>query len=155
ICNDRGYNELRELLEARFAATLNASPAGEPVAAAIRSHDLPKVRALLDADPALLHVGAVRSNQPIHWAAMPRQLDVIDELLARGADINAVRRDGATPLQLANGDYNFRGWRDVASDWPTTAGQVVDHLRARGAFCDICTASYLGDIDRVRELLRE
>jgi len=30
---------------------------------------------------------------------------------------------------------------------------VIAHLRARGASCDICTASYIGDVERVRELL--
>jgi hypothetical protein len=32
---------------------------------------------------------------------------------------------------------------------------VLDHLRARGADVDICTACYIGDINRVRELPRE
>jgi hypothetical protein len=39
---------------------------------------------------------------------MTRQLDAIDELLARGADINAQRMDGARPIHLTNGDY-YRG----------------------------------------------
>ena len=130
-----------QLLEANFASIQGASPAGEAVAAAIRERDLAKVRSLLDASPELLHVGDERSNQPIHWAAMTRQLDVIDELLNRGADINAARFDGAHPIQLANGDYYFRGWRDVPSDWPTKPIDVIAHLRARGAYCDICTAS--------------
>jgi ankyrin repeat protein len=84
---------------------------------------------------------------------MTRQLDAIDELLARGADIEAKRPDGARPIQLTNGDYNFRGWRDVPEDWPTTPAHVLAHLRLRGAYADICTASHLGEIDRVRELL--
>ena len=79
-------------------AVQDASQAGEAVAAAIREHDLAKVRALLDATPELLHIGDERSNQPIHWAAMTRQLDFIDELLRRGADINAARFDGAHPF---------------------------------------------------------
>ena len=86
---------------------------------------------------------------------MTRQLDVIDELLARGADINAKRQDGARPIQLTNGDYNYRGWRDVAPDWPTTPAQVLSHLRARGAYVDICTACHIGDLERVKELLDE
>jgi ankyrin repeat protein len=155
ICRDRGYAELQKLLEAKFAALQNASQEGEAIAAAIRAHDLEKMRALLDATPSLLHIGDERSNQPIHWAAMTRQLEFIDELLRRGADINAARFDGARPIQLANGDYYFRGWRDVPTDWPVTPQQVIDHLRARGAYCDICTACHLGDIDRVRELLDE
>lgn len=153
ICRDRGYAEMAHLLETHYARVLNASPAGEAIAAAIREHNLVKVRSLLDATPQLLHQGDVRSNQPIHWAAMTRQLDFIDELLRRGADIDAARCDGAHPLQLANGDYYFRGWRDVPKDWPTKPLDVIAHLRSRGAYCDICTACHIGDIPRIRELL--
>lgn len=155
ICRDRGYSELVSLLEAEYATTQGASTKGEAVAAAIRAHDLDEMRRLLDAAPELLRIGDQRSNQPIHWATMTRQLDVIDELLARGADVNSARFDGARPLQLVNGDYHFRGWCDVPKDWPTTPLQVLEHLRERGADCDICTACYIGDIARVRELLDE
>lgn len=153
ICRDRGYAEMEKLLEDNFSRTKGASPKGEAVAAAIRAHDLSQVKCLLDDAPGLLHAGDGSSNQPIHWAVMTRQLDVIDELLVRGADINAVRQDGARPIQLYNGDYNFRGWRDVPPDWPVTPAQVLTHLRARGAYVDICTAASIGDLDRVRELL--
>ncbi len=78
------------------------------------------MRSLLDASPELLHTGDGRSNRPIHWAAMTRQIEVIDELLVRGADINAARCDGARPLHLTNGDYYYRGWRNVPQDWPIT-----------------------------------
>jgi ankyrin repeat protein len=153
ICRDRGYAEMEKLLEARYASLHGASPKGEAVAAAIRERDLAKTRSLLDASPELLRAGDSRSNQPIHWAVMTRQLDVIDELLSRGADINAARFDGARPIQLTNGDYNFRGWRDVPQDWPTTPSQVLTHLRERSAYVDICTAASIGDLERVKELL--
>jgi ankyrin repeat protein len=153
ICRDRGYAELEKLLEARYASLHGASPKGEAIAAAIRERDLAKTRSLLDASPELLHAGDSRSNQPIHWAVMTRQLDVIDELLSRGADINAARFDGARPIQLTNGDYSFRGWRDVPQDWPTTPAQTLAHLRECGAYVDICTAASIGDLERVRELL--
>ena len=139
IARDRGYAEMEKLL--------SASTDGESVAAAIRTRDLDRVRALLDAKPEL-----VNSSDLIHWAVMTRQLDMIDELLSRGADINARRADGARPIQLTNGDYGFRGWRDVPEDAPSPR-DVLAHLRARGAYCDICTAAYIGDIARVRELL--
>jgi ankyrin repeat protein len=153
ICRDRGYTQLEQLLQSKLASLQGASPRGEPMAAAIRAHDLQQVRNLLDSSPELLHAGDERSNQPIHWAVMTRQIDFIDELLSRGADINAPRFDGARPIHLTNGDYHFRGWRDVPHDWPTTPAQVLSHLRARGAYCDICTACHIGDIDRARELL--
>src|SRR5262245_59772846 len=153
ITRDRGYGEMEKLLEAKIASLHGASPKGEPIAAAIRERNLAKVRSLLDASPELLHAGDERSNQPIHWAVMTRQLDIIDELLARGADINAARFDGARPIQLTNGDYHYRGRRDVPKDIATTPADVLALLRARGAYCDICTAASVADLDRVRELL--
>jgi ankyrin repeat protein len=155
IARDRGYTEMQRLLETKLAELHRASARGEPVAEAIRSYNPAKVRSLLDTSPELLHAGDPRGNQPIHWAVMTRQLDIIDELLARGADINAKRTDGARPIQLTNGDYHYRGWRDVPKDHPITPRAVLEHLRARGAYCDICTASHIGDLARVRELLHE
>jgi len=155
IARDRGYVDLEKLLEAKFAALHGASSMGEAVAEAIRQRDLATVRALLDATPDLAGAGDARSNRPIHWAVMTRQLDMIDELLARGADIDARRQDGARPIQLTNGDYHYRGWRDVAQNWPVSPAQVLAHLRARGAYVDICTACHIGDFERVRDLLDE
>ncbi|MBX3747542.1 MAG: ankyrin repeat domain-containing protein [Verrucomicrobiae bacterium] len=153
ITRDRGYPEMERLLEAKFAERFGASPRGEPVAAAIREHDLARMRGLLDAGPDLLHAGDARSNQPIHWAVMTRQLEFVDELLKRGADLNARRADGARPIHLTNGDYHFRGWRDVPSDWPTSPGDVYRHLVSRGANVDLGMACATGDLSRVRELL--
>jgi RNA polymerase sigma factor (sigma-70 family) len=155
IARDRGYAQMEKLLEAALAGTQGTPLTGKSAAliAAIRERDPARVRSLLDASPELLHALDERTNQPIHWAAMTRQLEVIDELHARGADLNAQRRDGARPIQLANGDYHYRGWRDVSKDVTTTPRQVIDHLRLRGADCDICTAAHIGDLNRVRELL--
>jgi ankyrin repeat protein len=155
ICRDRGYTEMGKLLEANYARVQGASPRGEEIAAAIRARDLDRVRRLLDASPELLRAGDGRSNQPIHWAAMTRQIEVIDELLQRGADIDARRCDGARPIQLTNGDYHYRGWRDVPKDVTTMPAEVLVHLRSRGAYVDICTAASIGDLERVRELLDE
>ncbi len=66
ICRDRGYVEMEQLLAANFSQTKGASTQGELVAAAIRAHDLAKVKGLLDAAPELLHAGDEHSNQPIH-----------------------------------------------------------------------------------------
>jgi len=155
IARDRGYPEMERLLADTLETRFNASPKGEPVASALRDHDLRRVRDLLDAQPELIGKGDSKSNQPIHWATMTRQLDAIDELLRRGADINSQRMDGARPIHVTNGDYFYRGWRDVPRDWPVTAADVMAHLKARGAFIDLPTACHTGDIDRVRELLRD
>lgn len=153
ITRNRGYAVMERLLETTLAERHGISQRGEPVAAAIRARDMEKVRALLEASPELLHAGDLRSNQPIHWAVMTRQLEFIDELLKRGADINARRYDGARPIHLTNGDYHFRGWRDVPDDWPVKPKEVYDHLVSRGADVDLGMACATGDIARVRELL--
>ncbi|MGH9662079.1 MAG: ankyrin repeat domain-containing protein [Bryobacteraceae bacterium] len=153
ITRDRGYPEMEKLLEANLAGAHGASPKGNAVAAAIRERTPEKVRSLLDAAPELLHEGDERSNQPIHWAVMTRQIDLIDELLRRGANVNARRFDGARPIHLGNGDYHYRGWRDVPKDVATTAAEVLACVIARGANVDIWTASHAGDLKRVRELL--
>jgi len=155
IATDRGYMEMQQLLKASLDRIHRVSPRAEEVAAAIRSGNLSAVEALLEVSPELVHVADLHGNQPIHWAVMTRQPAIIDVLLRRGADINAQRPDGARPIQLTNGDYNHRGWRDVPQDHPFTPRMVLDHLRARGANCDLCTACHIGDVARVRELLEE
>jgi uncharacterized protein len=155
IARDRGYAGMERMLADTLETRFNTSPKGEPVASALRDHNLQRLRDLLDAQPELIGKGDKHSSQPIHWATMTRQLDAIDELLQRGADINAQRMDGARPIHVTNGDYFYRGWRDVPRDWPATAADVMAHLKARGAFIDLPTACHTGDIDRVRELLRQ
>ena len=155
IARDRGYKEMEQLLTDTLETRFNASSKGEAVALALRNHDLKGMRELLDAEPELVGKGDRRSNQPIHWATMTRQLEAIDELLRRGADINAQKTDGARPIHLTNGDYFYRGWRDVPRNWPVTPAHVMAHLKALGAFIDLPTACHTGDIERVRELLRQ
>ena len=153
MARDRGYTEMTQLLERKLASIHGASSEGETVAAAIRDRDLARLRRILDESPQLIHAGDGRSNQPIHWAVMTRQSPIIDELLARGADIDARRADGARPIQLTNGDYHYRGWRDVPEETVTTPDDVYKHLVARGANVDIGMAAVKGDLARVRELL--
>jgi ankyrin repeat protein len=155
IARDRGYAEMERMLVDTLGTRFNASVKGEPIALALRNHQLGEMRALLDADPALVSQGDKRSSQPMHWATMTRQLDAIDELLRRGADINARRMDGARPIHLTNGDYFYRGWRDVPALVRVTPADVMAHLISRGAIVDLPTACHTGDIARVQELLRQ
>jgi ankyrin repeat protein len=122
----------------------NGSPKGGVIAEAIKSRDLKKVQSLLDTSPELVNASDKSGNQPIHRAVMTRQPDMIDELLSRGADINAKRPDGARPLQLTNGDYEYRGWRDVPKDTAATPDDIYKHLISRGAYLDICMAALKG-----------
>src|SRR5207237_2787724 len=69
--------------------------------------------------------------------------------------INGVLPDGIRRIHRTNGDYHYRGWRDL----PETAMQrhevLIGYLLARGAGYDISIATKIGDLDRVRALLDE
>jgi RNA polymerase sigma factor (sigma-70 family) len=154
MARDRGYRKMVALLERKLSTLHGASEAGEAVAERIREGDAEGMRRLLDERPELLHTGDLRTSQPIHWATMSRQPDLIDELLRRGADINAARYDGARPIHLTNGDYFYRGWRDVPRSTPTH-DEIYRHLVARGAYVDVWMAALKGDLERVRQLIDE
>ena len=155
IAADRGYGQMIALLESLYLSTQGANPEGNPLGGLIRNRKVRECKAALKARPELLHQGDETGNQPIHWAVMTRQIPIIDHLLSLGADINARRQDGARPIHLSNGDYNFRGWRDVPSSSKSTPAEVLRHLMARGAYVDIWTACHQGDLPRVRLLLDE
>lgn len=152
VARHRGFVEMTELLD-EWNRGLGADTNGEAVAAAIRGRDLRKVMALLDASPDLVHTGDLRTSQPIHWAVMTRQIDIIDELLRRGADIDAQRLDGARPIHLTNGDYFYRDWRDVPPEITSTPGDVYAHLVERGAKVDLGMAAATADRTRVTQIL--
>jgi ankyrin repeat protein len=153
IARERGYAELAALFERLLKERYQVVPEMAAVVEAIKARDLSQVRALLEKQPDLIRSGDERANQPLHWAVMTRQIALIDYLLEHGADINAKRPDGLRPIHLTNGDYHYRGWRDV----PSTALQkheiLIGYLLARGADYDISTACKIGDLNRVRELL--
>jgi ankyrin repeat protein len=153
IAIDRGHVEMRALIERKLLERFGASQRGEQVAAAIRARDATEARRLLDEWPELLHAGDWRASQPIHWAVMTRQIELIDELLRRGADINARRMDGARPIHLANGDYFYRGWRDVPKEGTASPREVYQHLVERGAEVDLGMACATGDLERARKLV--
>ncbi|WP_353721285.1 ankyrin repeat domain-containing protein [Dyadobacter sp. 676] len=152
MARDRGFAAMEELLE-RALNRHKGSEAGKQIAAAIRSHDFTTFNTLLNSGDEYVHAADDGGNQPIHWATMTRQPEMIDALLACGADINAKRPDGARPIQLTNGDYSYRGWRDVPEDWKWKPNDIYLHLLSKGAYVDICMAALKGDEARVRTLL--
>jgi|GEM_PF-1969928 len=149
----RGYHKMTQLLATHLQKKFGISSAGDEIAQAMRERDVPRTKALIAQHG--VDVADRRGNKPLHWAVMTRQVPLIDWLLTEGADINAMRPDGARPLDLTNGDYWYRGWRDLHPDAPQDHWPLIDHLIDRGADYDITTACRVGDINRVRELLQD
>lgn len=154
LARDRGYIKLLELLERFIYERYHIQPNGSEIAAVIRDGDLPRLREIVSSRPELVHAADERGNQPIHWAVLTRQIDIIDYLLSQGADIEAQRPDGARPMDLTSGDYHYRSWyRDLPPTGLRKHEVLVGYLMGRGAYCDISVAAKVGYYQRVRELL--
>ncbi|MCX8155829.1 MAG: ankyrin repeat domain-containing protein [Verrucomicrobiae bacterium] len=76
--------------------------AGE-IHTAAEKGDLARVRALVAANPALVHDRDREQKTPLHYAAAAGQLEVAAFLLEAGAEVNARSNSGITPLYLAQG----------------------------------------------------
>jgi ankyrin repeat protein len=95
---------------------------------------------LLDAEPGRVNERGGDGQTPLHFA---RSREVVDLLLARGADLNARDVDHrATPAEWMLEQKRGAGRYDLA-----------DYLVRRGASADIFLAAALGLTDRIRELV--
>ena len=153
IARDRGYARDGALLESTVCQPARRSPKGEAVAAAIRERDLERCGQLLDAAPELLHAGDGRSNQPIHWAVMTRQIDIIDELLQprrghRRAPPGWRASDPAHQRRLP-----FSRLARRARGLAPTPDEVLAHLLRPRRVLRHLHGRAIGDLERVRELL--
>src|SRR4051812_35884626 len=73
-----------------------------PVALAARDNDSTKVRALLEARPhADVNVRTADGTSALHWAVYHNDTDLVERLIAAGANVNARNDYGATPLSEA------------------------------------------------------
>lgn len=107
--------------------------------------DAAKVGSLLDGNPSLIAATgqipliAQRDVQAIHAATYQGHQDVMAELLARGADVNAVDDRKRTPLHIAVANKRT---------------DLADYLIKQGATIDIFAAARMGDVERVKTLLQ-
>ncbi len=153
VAGERGYRELHRLLVAAMAQRFNYAAAFAPLAEAIKEGARAWVEEILGANPALIAAADALGNGPLHWAALSRQLELIDLFIARGAALEARRADGQTPLLVAlNGDYWYRRPPPTAAQSDRWA--VVRHLLACGADYALSIACAAGDLARVKDLLQ-
>jgi hypothetical protein len=105
---------------------------------------LPKLRALVTADPALILARGGDGQTPLHFAST---VEVAKFLLENGADIDARDVDHeSTPAQ-----YMLRVLQK--RHYPRDRQEVARYLLSRGCRTDILMATALGDMDLVRRHL--
>ncbi len=83
-----------------------------PIHDAARKGDLAQVQALLKGDPTLISSKDELGKTPLAMAAVAGQKDVVEFLLAHGADVNARDIVGDTPLHNADWEDD-EGHKDV------------------------------------------
>jgi ankyrin repeat protein len=153
---DRGFKEIEEMLKQHLERNFRVSPTGSKLANLIKEGHIDEVLRELDNSPGMIHAGDERGNTPLHWAVLTRDLRLIDNLIQRGADLRAMRADGATPLQVAiEGDYWFRTSRDLNEMALRNEWFLAGYLAARGAEYDIWTAASIGDSGQVASFLQK
>lgn len=115
--------------------------------------DLATAKRLLAEDATLLEARLpvkdrvwVGEISPLQWAVIHQQYEIIELLLAQGADINA-DLGGMTALQNAIDLYLMP---DFDYD-----GKMIDFLLDRGAKMDIFAAMWLGKEELVEAMIRE
>jgi hypothetical protein len=121
--------------------------AGDDIIAASRRGDLFAVKHYLRKFPASIGARDGFRYTPLHWAAVQGHWDVLEALIERGADVNAVGGDGGTPLHLASHHDRpdmIRLLLDEGADLTTQNrwGRTPLHVAARRN-CDLVAALLL------------
>jgi len=184
MARDRGHDAIAALLEEASARGRRVKPSGthadHPIHLAAEAGDVTRVRALLDADPSLVHRSDRAGGTPLHRAVIGRSRKVVALLLDRGADVHAIHgaglgsSSGYAPEDLQAIDLAL--WSGPETVRPSARRMLVDcvqwivsrraagHRRpydvatvrlllARGAAYDLTIAAALGDVDRVAAML--
>ena len=158
VARDRGHDAVAQLLEDVLVQRRRSMPADtdHPIHIAAEAGDVALVRQLLDDNPKLIELSDRAGGTPLHRAVAASAREVVELLLDRGADINAVHGAGhgsasgyppagLQPIDLALWLDNYWG---VHGDI-----DMARLLLDRGVDYDLTIASALGDIDHVSSIL--
>jgi len=129
------------------AVTLSGNPGGASLVEAAKKADQQAVRTLLKNQPSDVNTPSADGTTALHWAVNRGDLDMVDILLASGANIKAANRYGVQPLSLAAESGN---------------AAVIDRLLKAGADPNtsmpggetvLMTAARTGNVDAIKLLL--
>ena len=153
IAMDRGHNDLIDYLRGIARTLMSSEGDVHPIHAASKDGELETVTRLLDTDPTLANRGDDVGRRPIHYAVEAKNHDLIELLIARGAEVD-------TPGFSSDNRLGGFGFRPITSAlwlhpyWPQRNDyDTVRLLLKHGAQYTVTIAAALGDEDRVRELL--
>ena len=155
VADERNHRAVKKLLQTAMTERFGYDERFEALAAVIRDRDREQIDSLIAATPDLARAADALGNNLLHWAALTRQLDLIDCFHELGTDIDARRADDRAPVHVAiDGDYWFRP-RDLPDDAISDPWVVARHLLDRGARFDFTMACSMGNVERVEEILAQ
>ena len=152
VAEERGHRAIKKLLQTAMSESFGYDERFELLATAIRELDRDRIEALLSETPSLIRACDALGNGPIHWAVLTRQLDLIDRFLELGADIDARRVDGCSPMYVATDCGDDQWYRD-RDDAERDQWVVVQYLVDHSAELDLSMYCMKGDLDRVKEMV--
>lgn len=153
VATDRGHTELIEYLRGLARVRMDSKGDTQPIHTACKNGDLTSVTELLDHDPTLANQGDGFGRRPIHFAVSNKNHELIELLIARGANIDTTgfssdsRIGGSGFRPIASALWRHSVWAQL-NDYET-----VQLLLKHGAEYSMTIAAALGDEERVRALL--
>lgn len=152
IAKARHYEEVYQVLIQAMELRFHFRADYQPLWNAIALGEIDKVKAMVAADESLIHIGDEHGNRALHWSVLSRRMAVIDFLLEQGAEMQAERADGQTPLHVSTvGDYWYRKKNEPAAG--VSSETVSEHLLRLGAKSEFCVTVSLGDVEGVHQAL--
>jgi ankyrin repeat protein len=156
IAHEREYDDIvavieqieRQRRQAMSCPNATISPVQDRIGEAIREGHNDTAIGLLQADTSLIHACDREGATPLHIAAEEANRQMIEWLLAHGANVHKQDRNGETPLDRAALAADSRN--DLARSFPETAQCLLGH----GAAVTLYGAVAFGDAARVRELVQ-
>lgn len=160
VARDRDHQAVARLLEDFRARRGSALPAAadHPIHDAAAGGDVERVRALLDAEPELVHRRDRAGGTPLHRAVAASARGAVALLLDRGADVHALHGSGpGSERGYAAADFQPIDLALWSGPWWNVRGdlETARLLVERGAAQDLVIAAALGDLGRVRSFLDE
>lgn len=148
---------LRTLVCSLVAALASSSGAFcEEIHDAASRDQIQKVKALLRADPELVHARDRRGWTPLHYAAGWGRKEVAELLLANKADMNAQTERGWTPLDMA---ISLQEDSAISAEGKVLVSEIVALLRRYGSkesqSGELHRATFRADVGRLEALLKE
>lgn len=145
IAEDREDQAMADVLRAVAARRFPVAPGLAAFLDAAKRGDRDAVRAALAEDPAMAHGSDDTGDTALHRAAEVGDLEMMEELIAAGAAVDAARADGHRPVHCAL--HRGRKPRDQALE-------AARLLLKRGAEYTIYLAAEFGDAEFVRAALQ-